>query len=289
MPASQVEAVMHDFAQGKFDILLCTTIIESGIDIPRANTIIVDRADRFGVADLYQLRGRVGRGAVKAYAYFLIPGESYIAGDAMRRLKSLKQHSGLGAGVNLAMRDLSARGAGNLLGAEQSGHIAAIGFSLYCRLLRETISKFKGGSVPAAAIAAPPTVALTLPFIERSPASQDETSGGFLPYDYIDDDSRRVEFFVALGRCASLKELDALRSTTRDRFGAFPRPLERLFAMEELRHLASAKGIMSLEIKDGLIVAMRRAAALPPRFLSAAASADAKLAAIRKWLESLES
>ena len=288
MPASQVEAVMRDFAEGKFDVLLCTTIIESGIDIPRANTIIIDRADRFGVADLYQLRGRVGRGAVKASAYLLIPGESYVAGDAMDRLKALKQHGGLGSGVRLAMRDLTARGAGNLLGSEQSGHIAAIGFALYCRLLNETVARLKGASAPASALAAPPTVALTLPFLERSPATQDASSGAFLPYDYIDDDARRLEFFTSLGRSSTPKELAALRASTRDRFGVFPRPLERLFAFEELRHLAAAKKITSLEIKDGLVIAKRGATQLPPRFLPAAATADAKLETIRKWLEAME-
>ncbi len=134
MDADELEAVMERFVAGKIDVLVCTTIIESGLDIPNANTIIIDRADRFGLADLYQLRGRVGRAEHKAYAYLLLPREMMSIGAARKRINAIKQYSSLGAGFRIAMRDLEIRGAGSILGTAQSGHIVAVGFDLYCQL-----------------------------------------------------------------------------------------------------------------------------------------------------------
>ena len=133
------------FVAGKIDVLVCTTIIESGLDIPNANTIIIDRADRFGLADLYQLRGRVGRAEHKAYAYLLLPREMMTVGAARKRINAIKQYSSLGAGFRIAMRDLEIRGAGNILGTAQSGHIVAVGFDLYCQLLKQAVAQAKGG------------------------------------------------------------------------------------------------------------------------------------------------
>src|SRR5256885_4653575 len=138
---------MHRFVMGKIDVLVCTTIIESGLDIPNANTIIIDRADRFGLADLYQLRGRVGRAQHKAYAYLMLPRELLGVGEARKRISAIKQYGSLGAGFKIAMRDLEIRGAGNILGTAQSGHIVSIGFDLYCALLRQAVTKLKGGKV----------------------------------------------------------------------------------------------------------------------------------------------
>ena len=164
MESSTLAAKMQHFAKGDADVLLCTTIVESGLDIPRANTILVDRADRFGMAELYQLRGRVGRSSRQGYAYFLLPEEGLVDSEARERLNALKRHAGLGAGFNIALRDLELRGAGNLLGSEQSGHIAAVGFSLYCQLLQRTIARLKGEEVPMLV-----DVTLNLDFLDFSP------------------------------------------------------------------------------------------------------------------------
>jgi len=147
MHADDLEEVMTRFVNGEADVLLSTTIIESGLDIPNANTIIIDRADRFGLSDLYQLRGRVGRYKHQAYAYLLLPRHAGLLADARKRIGAIKQYSTLGSGFKIAMRDLEIRGAGNLLGAEQSGHIAAVGFELYCQLLKQSVSALKGGRV----------------------------------------------------------------------------------------------------------------------------------------------
>ena len=245
MPPAQIEGVMRDFAAGRYDVLLSTTIVESGIDIPRANTILVDRADRFGIADLYQLRGRVGRGGVKAFAYFMIPPESVVASDARERLKALQQHAGLGAGVGLAMRDLGIRGAGNLLGAEQSGHIAAVGFNLYCQLLRHAIARLRGERPPLFV-----NVDVALPFLETDPSAADGAAAAFLPRAYMPEDMRRLEFHRRIAECASEAEVAALETETADRFGTAPEALRRLFAVARCRILAAERGISRIELDD---------------------------------------
>jgi transcription-repair coupling factor (superfamily II helicase) len=143
MPGRELEEIMLKFLKGQIDCLVCTTIIESGIDIPNANTLIVNRADRFGLADLHQLRGRVGRMDVKAYAYFIVPREGLLSGVARRRLEALQKFSDLGAGFNIAFEDLQIRGAGNLLGEQQHGYISSVGFDLYCRMLKESIANMR--------------------------------------------------------------------------------------------------------------------------------------------------
>jgi transcription-repair coupling factor (superfamily II helicase) len=252
MPPSQIENIMRDFAAGKYDVLLCTTIIENGIDIPRANTILIDRADRFGIADLYQLRGRVGRSGVKAYAYFMIPPESYISSDARQRLKALQQHSGLGSGVSLSMRDLSIRGAGNILGAEQSGHISAIGFNMYCQLLKVAVARLRGKNPPPAI-----SVEVSLPFLERNPSSRDDEAGAYVPYEYIEDDSRRIELYSRLAECRTQKDIDELAADTSDRFGAAPSPFRRLLEISSLRILASSRGISRIDMQEDELVLHR--------------------------------
>src|SRR5687767_15634061 len=147
MDEHELEEVMQQFVSGAADVLVSTTIIESGLDIPNANTIIIDRADRFGLADLYQLRGRVGRAQHKAYAYLMLPPGLMTVGEARKRINAIKQYSSLGAGFKIAMRDLEIRGAGNLLGPQQSGHITAVGFDLYCQLLKQSVSSLKGEKV----------------------------------------------------------------------------------------------------------------------------------------------
>lgn len=251
MPTAQIERVMRDFSAGLYDVLLCTTIIESGIDMPRANTILIDRADRFGISDLYQLRGRVGRAGLKAYAYFLLPPESFLASDARQRLTALQQHSGLGTGVRLSMRDLSIRGAGNLLGAEQSGHIAAIGFNLYCQLLRRAVARLRGENPPLLV-----NVVVSLPFLNFTPSMADALDSACLPYDYLDDDSQRVECYRRLAECVSVRDLTELERDLADRFGVPPPPVKRLFSVASIRILAAHSGIRRVEwdAEDQLVI-----------------------------------
>ena len=216
MPPGELGAVMRRFEAGEYDLLLCTTIIESGLDIPRANTIIVNRADRFGLADLYQLRGRVGRSSKRGYAYLLVPPQGIMDAEARQRIDALKRHGGLGGGLNLALRDLEIRGAGNMLGAEQSGHIASVGFGLYCQLLRRTVARLKGEKPPPLV-----DVELTLDFITLSPGVLGDDSS-CIPYSYIEDDSLRMNFHRRIAAAATVAEIRDLRGELAERFGPEP-------------------------------------------------------------------
>ena len=220
----------------------------TGIDIPNANTILIDRADRFGLADLYQLRGRVGRAGEKAYAILLLPREMLTTGDARKRIHAIKQYTALGSGFRIAMRDLEIRGAGNLLGTRQSGQIAAIGFDLYCRLLRQSVDRLRGKQaihrhecafkadflvVREAAHLAAPTKGL--------PA--------YLPAAWLEDTQLRVSAFRELSEAANERELDALIQRWTDRFGRLPQPVLNLLDVTRLRLLAAHVGIASVEIQ----------------------------------------
>ena len=191
MDSELLEDIMHTFVDGEADVLVCTTIIESGVDIPNANTIIIDRADRFGLADLYQLRGRVGRGGVQAHAYLLLPRDAVTAGDARKRVNAIKQYAGLGSGFKIALRDLEIRGAGNLLGTEQSGHIAAIGFDLYCQMLKQSVARMQGRRV-----ARQVQVGLRADVLVMSEALMLQAATGatpaFLPSTFIQDAKIRI-------------------------------------------------------------------------------------------------
>src|SRR5208283_1222006 len=214
MDSDELEEVMTRFINGGADVLLSTTIIESGLDIPNANTIIIDRADRFGLSDLYQLRGRVGRYKHQAYAYLLLPRHVRLLADVRKRMSALKQFSTLGSGFKIAMRDLEIRGAGNLLGAEQSGHITAVGFELYCQLLKQSVSSLKGEKVK-------PRVAVTvkLDFLELNadngragsplPAADRHPGGAHgvtrpttasLPHNYVTEPQHRIEIYRKLAQ-----------------------------------------------------------------------------------------
>ncbi len=234
MPERRLAEVMRRFAEGDFDVLVCTTIIESGLDMPRVNTILIERADRFGVADLYQLRGRVGRYRHQAYAYLLLPRHGRLLDAARQRIGALRRHSGLGAGFRLAMRDLEIRGAGNLLGAEQSGHIAAVGFDLYCQLLRRTIAQLRGEPPPA-----PAAARLHLDFIRYSPDPVFADEAAALPAEYVDDESLRLHVYRRIAAALSEAEIDDLAAELRDRFGPPPPPARRLLELTRLRILAS--------------------------------------------------
>ena len=224
---------MRDFERGEYDILLSTTIIESGIDIPRANTILIDQADTFGMADLYQLRGRVGRSARQGYAYFLLPPSGIIDAEARERLAALKRHGGLGAGFNLAVRDLELRGAGNLLGSQQSGHIAAVGFGLYCQLLKRTIALMRGEKVKEVV-----DVKLNLDFANPR-----------LPYEYIEEDVQRLSLMKRFAEAQDVRIVKALAAEMKDRFGPLPDEAREFVRIAELRVLCAAASIDHVDVK----------------------------------------
>ena len=250
MPSSLLAAKMQRFARGETNVLLCTTIVESGLDIPRANTILVDRADHFGIAELYQLRGRVGRSSRQGHAYFLLPEEGSIDSEARERLDALRKHAGLGAGFNIAMRDLEIRGAGNLLGSAQSGHIAAVGFQLYCQLLQRTISRLKGDKVPDLV-----DVSLNLDFLDFSPGSADvETDGACLPYSYVEDEAQRMDFHRRLAATSTLPSVKKLRTELADRYGKLPKAAARLVKLAEFRVLCAQAGVNRLDVRKGRAV-----------------------------------
>ena len=273
MDADELEGVMARFIAGKIDVLVCTTIIESGLDIPNANTIIIDRADQFGLADLYQLRGRVGRAEHKAYAYLLLPREMMTVGAARKRISAIKQYSSLGAGFRIAMRDLEIRGAGSILGTAQSGHIIAIGFDLYCQLLKQAVTQLKGkkprfrldvdlkldfvatneaefvqqpGGVERRSAAAFGKT----PFIERIPA--------FIPITYVSDPSLRIRAYRDVAEVTTHEQSRRLGRDWRDRFGPFPAAVDNLFGLIEIKLAAAKSGINRVEVRERKLMLTRR-------------------------------
>ncbi|MBL7032177.1 MAG: transcription-repair coupling factor, partial [Nitrospira sp.] len=232
----ELEHVMRAFSHGEKNILVSTSIISSGLDIPNANTIIINRADRFGLADLYQMRGRVGRSDVRAYAYFLIPGEDLITEEAKKKLEAIQEMGYLGAGFRLAMRDLEIRGAGNMLGAEQSGHIEAVGFDMYMDMLKNTVAELKGDKV---ASNVEPVINLGITAV--------------IPEEYIEDPDLRLSVYRKI---ASAKEIKALRNMLdelKDRFGKLPEKTERLIEIMELKVMAKNLYITKIDNLSGRI------------------------------------
>jgi len=252
MPERRLEQVMLRFVRGEVDVLVCTTIIESGIDIPNANTIIIDRADRFGLAELYQLRGRVGRYRHQAYAYLLLPPGGSVRAVAGERLHAIRRFCGLGSGFRLAMRDLELRGAGNLLGREQHGHIMNVGFDLYCQLLRDAVAHRRGERPRRL-----PPVQIRLDFLIFGVAPDPEVAGAYLPVSYVAEDALRVEAYRRLGSSVEPGEVEQLAAEWTDRFGAVPRPAQLLLAYTRLRIAAAKAGIDSIEVKDGKLMPQR--------------------------------
>ena len=248
MDPDQLEDVMARFVSGDADVLLSTTIIESGLDIPNANTIIIDRADRFGLADLYQLRGRVGRAQHKAYAYLFLPRHMMTVGDAKKRVSAIKQYSQLGAGFKIAMRDLEIRGAGNLLGTAQSGHITAVGFDLYCQLLKTAVARMKGEKTGRLV-----ETKLQLDFIvwsENDAAENGGKPGAFLPRSYLPESRWRMDGYRRIAEANSTDDLEKLRNEWRDRYGPWPLSVERLLLATEIKIAAAALRIRVVETQD---------------------------------------
>ncbi len=241
MTEKTLAAVMHRFVRREYDVLLCTTIIESGVDIPNVNTILIDRADRFGMADLYQLRGRVGRSKQQAYAYLLLPRHGALFSTARRRIGAIKRHTSLGAGFKLALRDLEIRGAGNVLGAAQSGHIAAVGFDLYCQLLNRTVARLKGETERPII-----ETQMHLDFLDLTPDPEREENAAVIPRGYVEDESQRIGLYRKIAGVSFEREVDALADEFRDRFGPLPAPVRRLLAIARLRILAAGLGLKSV-------------------------------------------
>ncbi|HEX7297107.1 MAG TPA: transcription-repair coupling factor, partial [Pyrinomonadaceae bacterium] len=248
MNEKDMERVMLDFIDYKYDVLVATTIIENGIDIPRANTIIINRADQYGLSQLYQLRGRVGRSNRRAYAYLLIPGEQELTPIARRRLAAIREFSDLGAGFRIAALDLELRGAGNLLGGEQSGHMEALGFDLYTQMLERTVAELRGEQV------------------------EDETSVTLnlgvdvaIPDDYIADMGQRLRTYKRVSSARDEATLSVIRTETEDRYGRIPLSVDRLFSYARLRRLAEETGVLSIDrTPDGVAVKFSEKARISP-------------------------
>jgi transcription-repair coupling factor (superfamily II helicase) len=292
MHADDLEEVMTRFVNGEADVLLSTTIIESGIDIPNANTIIIDRADRFGLSDLYQLRGRVGRYKHQAYAYLLVPRHARLLTDARKRISAIKQYSTLGSGFKIAMRDLEIRGAGNLLGAQQSGHITAVGFELYCQLLKQSVAALKGEKVrPRVDVqvrldflalnaadeserpkSKPESEPLNISvqreaaaygeakpssFAIRTARSEFKRTSAAVPLTYVGDARQRIEIYRKLAESTDEEGVGQLKAELRDRFGPLPPAVELLLQVAALKVLAAERNITVIECKDDRLMLTR--------------------------------
>jgi transcription-repair coupling factor (superfamily II helicase) len=236
LPEHRLEEVMRQFIEKDIDLLLCTSIIESGLDIPSANTIIVNRADQFGLSQLYQLRGRVGRYKHQAYAYLLIPGAMVVSEEARKRLSAIEEMTELGAGFQLASRDLEIRGAGNMLGSQQSGHISAVGFDLYCKLIEETVKEMKGEKID-----------------RKIETEVDLQVKGFIPKNYIPDLNQRLEIYRRAYLADELEHLAAIEDELRDRYGDIPEPAEKILRVLEIKILCGRLHISRIVLKDDVV------------------------------------
>jgi transcription-repair coupling factor (superfamily II helicase) len=249
MNEHELERRMIDFLERRFDVLVCTMIIEAGLDFPNVNTIIINRADRFGLAQIYQLRGRVGRSDRKAYAYLLVPRGKALAPQAVKRLQAISEFDYLGAGYRIAMRDLEIRGAGNLLGVEQSGHVTAVGLDLYTRMLREEVARLRGESVP-----------------EEREIRMSVPVPAYLPSEYVLDSEERMDIYRRVSRIADAAGAAGMRDELRDRFGPPPEPARNLLRLVEIKTRATATGIERIEItRAGTLYAGFAAAGVPDR------------------------
>jgi transcription-repair coupling factor (superfamily II helicase) len=237
MAEEDLEGVMVRFVNREIDLLVCTTIIESGLDIATANTIIVNRADCFGLAQMYQLRGRVGRSDEQAYAYLLIPDESLLTSDARKRLKVLMEHSDLGSGFQIAMNDLEIRGGGAILGASQSGHIAAVGYDMFLQLMEEAVADMKGEPI---AQPLDPEINIQL--------------SAYFSESYIPDIDQRMFLYRRLARMSELQELSDIRTELSDRFGPLPDEATHLLFKIMLKIMARHAGVSRLDLKDRMLV-----------------------------------
>jgi transcription-repair coupling factor (superfamily II helicase) len=243
MEGHELEAVMIDFLERKFDVLVTTKIVESGVDIPSVNTIIINRADKFGLAELYQLRGRVGRANLQAYAYLLVPPINLLPKQTLRRLQAIEEFTELGSGLNLAMRDLEIRGAGNMLGGEQSGFIMEMGFEMYTKILEDAVAELKEQEFAD-------VFAETLkePKVRLMETQVDADVEAYLPEFYVESDTERLDIYRRLYKTSTQKEVDELKAELIDRFGAAMEEVDDLFALASLRVLGSRTNIRKVEL-----------------------------------------
>jgi transcription-repair coupling factor (superfamily II helicase) len=251
MEERELERAMLAFINREFDVLLATTIIENGIDIPACNTILINHAERFGLSQLYQLRGRVGRSDRLAFCYLLVPSDRVLTGDARKRLAAIQEFSDLGAGFRIAARDLEIRGAGNILGGEQSGQIAAVGFEMYTKLLEETIREMKGERIE-----------------EEVETSMNLGVDIYIPKDYITDENLRMTFYKKIASAQNDQRLEDIRNELRDRFGAVPPNIDNLLHFVKVKRYAQTLGVISI-VRDGsrAIVKMTQQARIDPNKL----------------------
>jgi transcription-repair coupling factor (superfamily II helicase) len=232
MDEGTLETVVQDFWDGNYDVLVCTTIIESGIDMPTVNTLVVERSDLLGLGQMHQLRGRVGRSGSRAYAYLFYPRDKVLTEEAYERLRTIGESTDLGSGFKIAMRDLEIRGAGNLLGESQSGHIAAVGYDLYCQMVTEAVSEMKGEPQPDA----PAEIKLDVP------------SDAYLPIDYVEKEELRLEAYRRLAAVTSAAEVEDIRAEWEDRYGPLPGPAAALLQVGHLRAECHRLGINDIQI-----------------------------------------
>jgi transcription-repair coupling factor (superfamily II helicase) len=235
MDEGRLERVVQDFWEREFDVLVCTTIVESGLDMPTVNTLVVDRSDLLGLAQLYQLRGRVGRRGQRAYAYLFHPPDRVLTEEAYERLKTIGEFTDLGSGFKIAMRDLEIRGAGNLLGAAQSGHIAAVGFDLYCQMVTEAVGELKGEPV-----AEPLDITVDLPVDAN------------LPRSYVARDDVRMEAYRRLAAVTDPADVEDVRAEWEDRYGPLPAPAVALLDVARLRAECARLGIRSITVQRNM-------------------------------------
>ena len=234
MDEGSLEQVVYDFWEGEFDVLVCTTIIESGIDMPSVNTLVVDRADLLGLGQMHQLRGRVGRSGQRAYAYLFHPQDKILSEEAYERLKTVGEATELGSGFRIAMRDLEIRGAGNLVGTGQSGHIAAVGYDLYCQMVTEAVNELKGESVEEAE-----ELTVELPM------------KAFLPETYMTTEDQRLEAYRRLASLQTAEQVEDVRVEWEDRYGPIPEPAENLLDVALVRTACIRTGITELTVTKG--------------------------------------
>ncbi|MCD6274191.1 MAG: transcription-repair coupling factor, partial [Deltaproteobacteria bacterium] len=231
LPKNDLEKVMLRFMKKEIDLLVCTTIVESGLDIPSANTILVSRADKFGLAQMYQLRGRVGRSDEQAYAYLFIPDESVLPINAQKRLKILMEHSDLGSGFQIAMNDLKLRGGGTILGASQSGHIAAVGYDMFLQLMEKSMSELKGET-----------------FVENLDPEINVNISCYIPESYIQDIDLRLSIYRRLARMDDIGEISEFRNDMKDRFGKLPDEVNNLLIKIILKIMSVQAGVRRLDL-----------------------------------------
>ncbi|MBQ9451318.1 MAG: transcription-repair coupling factor [Bacteroidales bacterium] len=259
MEAKELETKMLDFIRGDYDMMLCTTLIENGLDIPNANTILINQAQNFGLSDLHQLRGRVGRSNKKAFCYLIVPPLVSITDDARRRLKAIEEFSDLGSGFNIAMQDLDIRGAGNLLGAEQSGFIMDMGFETYQKILAEAMEEL---GVETGIV----TKSERSRFVTECTIETDQPA--MIPDDYIDVTAEKIRIYRTIDAMSSDKEIDRFAAQLADRFGTFPQELSNLFEVVKIRNLGASLGFEKVIVKNGLMIAFFIANPMSPYYKS---------------------